>query len=180
MTEAMKELLNKSIREVITNQYKKDCPTAHEIVKDAGYEIYKYEGHYKVKNKETDKVVWFVYTESYYGSDKICCSHRDNVKNNDKFDFVNYLNKPFNVAYCQAQRTGGWRYQSKSQENYRTLKDARWDVQYHADSIEEIKGKIKKLQEEMSKLENDIAYHAREQVRAEFELERVRKDLGLA
>ena len=98
------DAMNTAIWKVISNQYKKDCKDAHETVTSYGYEIFKWEGCYYVKNPKTDKQIHAKFVDYGYSCGHIFSIYgnwldnpiRVDNKHPLRFDFVGYLEKPVN------------------------------------------------------------------------------------
>lgn len=85
----MGNALRDAIITVLTSQYKYDAPEAFKTVKRAGYDIYKNDGKWVVRNPETHKTVYLSYRR-----DKLqLFTGRGDI---DKVDIIAYLNKPYN------------------------------------------------------------------------------------
>lgn len=165
--------LNKAILTVLTTQFKKDAKEAHQIVEDAGYEIYKYDGAFRVANKETHRVVYA--TWSWYGT-YIHSNLRRYKFENEKgkmpvipFDFVGCLNKAIN-----AESPYVWRMEevNKATLNYRRISHDKNSIKYAQERIAKIKKEIASLTDELIREVSDLK-------EAEIRLENTRKDLGL-
>ena len=164
--------LNKAIRKVLINQYKKDAKEAHQMVEDAGYEIYKIGGEWRVMNRRTDRAV-------YIGCFNRCSREyiffgprfKDKVENNKHFDFVGALEKPVNREYessiaCTADKP------SKALQAYEQVQNARWYVQHKNEEIA-------RIQEQMAKLQKDLIQAVEYKAQYEAELKQVKKAVGL-
>lgn len=164
--------LNDAIINVLLNQFKKYMnKEAIEMVEQAGYTIVKVQGGYEVKNPTTRK--WVQVEKGYrwkiFKVGKTVYANRENIK---KFDFVNYLNKPINVAWAEVNRVTYWGYVSPTRAKIDTLKNAKSRIKWQRRDIDEVKQKIANLQ---GRLESEIRYL----VEYENELEETRKKLGL-
>lgn len=85
----MGNALRDAIITVLTSQYKYDAPEAFKTVKRAGYEVYKTDHKWVVRNPETYKTVYL----SYRGDKLMLFTGRGDI---DKVDIIAYLNKPYN------------------------------------------------------------------------------------
>ena len=173
MTNTKKEIINEAIYKVITTQYKKDAKEAHEIVKAAGYEIYKYDGHYRVSSRETGKEAYIGW--NYYHGYRICLRGTTKMFENNEpcpVDFVNYLETPINRDYISLTYKRTDRY-SAAVGRYKQIRWERKSAKDYNDKIEEIKKKIADLNE-------SIVYYARAQLKAEQRADELKKEFGLA
>lgn len=177
-----REQVNAAVWQVLMHQYKKDAKEAHEIVKQAGYSIEKLSGCWRVYNEKTGRSV---YVNEGNSRSYLCRTTNSDQrigwkawepesvrKVAKKFDLVGFLDKPVNrdwAAVRQAQ--SGWA-MNRFERSARQLKDARWSVRHHTDRIKSMQAQIAKLQEQLLR-------EAQEQVKAEQRLQQVRKELGL-
>ena len=177
----LRDELNEAIYTVITTQYKKDAKEAHEIVSAFGYSISKYDWRYRVISKETGKAVYVCY-QSYSCrrfslGNKTADQTKDMRDRNSitynpcRVDFVGFLNKPFNKTWYNM--TGWYPRHSRAVSKFRDLEDAKWDIKYHGDKIEQIKAEI-------SRLEDELISYARRQKDDEERLRRLRREYHLA
>ena len=94
-----------------------------------------------------------------------------------RFDFVGYLEKPVNPI---RRNNMVWkRCESDSHEKYETLRSAKWYIEYHKEEIEKTKQKIEKLYKDISSLQNDLIYHAKQQIESEQNVKDLRREYGL-
>lgn len=119
-----KEELNKAIYEVINHNTKYGVEDAHKIVKNAGYKVYKQYGRWTVKSTNTYKTV----------------TCRDFGYDNERVDYVNYLNTPRNnYAVYKSPETN---YQHMKHEldylKKETLNTPAWNVKFAMQEIEHI------------------------------------------
>ena len=168
-TQYTKEQINKAIFEVISTQFKKDAKDSHRIVEESGYDIYKMDGAFHVRNRETGKSIYARYNDYFtkiliYNYNKTASYKIGEVK----FDFVNYLEKPKNTAWNEIRYGTSNRFRSQAD----ALHHAKWDIDYHKERIAKIQGQIKSLQ-------SDLIYQAKEQAKAEEHLRTLRKELHL-
>ena len=171
-----KATVNKAIRDVIINQYKKNCKEAHQLVEDAGYKITKIEGGWRVDNLETGKFVYLnfkdynwrkgyaLYRCTYYGKTAYV-NYSDEAE--CKFDFVNCLDLNRRRYYECASSN-----KETAVSKYRRLHSAKWSINYDKKRLAETQKKIEELQK-------DLVRYAKEIVRDEARLEEVRKEIGL-
>ena len=171
-------VLNDAIINVLTHQFKKDVPKSHRTVENAGYVIYKVNGHFVVKNPKTDRNISVTQSHryryryfaeyGYYSKHQKYCNTMDDVR---KIDFVNCLNTPINSEYYSTFNAVPTI--KKKYSKYRSgLHDAKWDIDYYNSCIERYK-------KEIEKLNNELIRCARERGKAEEKLSGIRKELGL-
>jgi len=187
------EELNAAIASVIRNSSKRDCKDAHKIVEAAGYHTFKNHGQWIVSNRETGKSVradsrWSYRKEHYVY--RVCMTGRQyreqEVSRLSIIDFVAFLEKPVNKVYQDMDRASwSWRgYTSKSQQQYDRLTDAKWDIKRDVECIENAHRRMdeamQKLQAEIKKCQNDIAYYTEKQVKDNEKLQALRVELGLS
>ena len=101
ITKAQAAELKRNILVVLRAQYKKDEPAAFIFVEAAGYEIYKYDGQWVVKNRQTWKSVRLD-RRGKISTTKAWCDP-------EKVDIIAYLSKPYNHLkeereYCPSRR----------------------------------------------------------------------------
>lgn len=163
-----REELNKAIFKVLTTQFKKEMKEAVNTVEEAGYEIYKYNGHFNVRNPKTDKVIYAS------GNYNLYIATNGNAKRKVidwKIDFVGMLEKPINKEWNERnwmRGIGSTDYKAKR----RRLTDAKSSIEWKKRDIERKQAQILKLQEELLR---DLKYQAQ----YEADLANVRKELGL-
>ena len=161
--------LNKAILEVLTTQFKKDAKEAHKIVEEAGYGIYKWDGSFRVSNKDIGR---YVYATENWRSTTIHSNLRNYRYEHDKgvrFDFVGYLNKPTNPESPYLWRI---REENKSMMNYHRISRDKNSIKYAQERIEKIK-------KEIASLTNDLIREVSSLKEAEIRLEQTRRELGL-
>ena len=169
-----KETVNKRIIEVCKNQYKKDAKDAHEIVELAGYKIEKYEGRYIVLNPKTGKRVSLLgYSAKTENRRKPCVAYDTgkgikvfNWNEEPKFDFVAYLDKPWNREY----------YRNIPESEY---KRARANIKSQKNWIEYRKKEVEKTRKDIEDKIANLEHVNRELQKAKDELENIRKKYGL-
>ena len=165
--------LNEAIFKVMNTQFKKDMGEALKIVEGAGYKVSKWDSRFYVKNEKTGRELCLRDTYKGYavhGNGYVKCKF--NWDKTCLMDLVAYLEKPFNTDWYKAQAMrSDWR--SPTYYKCYRLKNAKHDISYEKNAIEDIKKEITKLQR---RLESAI----RAQVRYEQNLIEVRKELGLA
>lgn len=170
-----KEELNKAIYEVVTNQFKKNCPESHEKVKTAGYEIAKWNGVFHVKNANTNRVLCMSVNKYNYKRSISYNPYRRMSPLTDKFDFVGCLNKPINQNTID-EYNAGYDRDRNSVQKYETLRRRRRDIKYHEECIEDAK---KALQKALERYEWDIAYHIKALDQAKKSYSDYRKEINL-
>mgnify|MGYP002525919361 CR=1 FL=1 len=187
------EELNAAIASVIRNSSKRDCKDAHKIVEAAGYHTFKNHGQWIVSNRETGKSVradsrWSYRKEHYVY--RVCMSGRQyrehEVSNLSVVDFVAFLQKPINEVQQNIDRASwSWYgHNSKSQQQYDRLTEAKWQVKRDGERIEEARRRMdeamQKLQAEMKRCQDDIAYYTEMQIKDNDKLQSLRVELGLS
>lgn len=167
--------INAAIYRVLTTQFKKDIgEEALTMIKEAGYEFFKNNGRFHIKNPATERYVYI--SEGYRGlkinTYAVGFSRYYNISYHPekcKFDFAGYLEKPLNSEYYTRYEWGNFK---PTAEKFRTLSNARNNVDYEQRAIIRVKKQIADLQ---AQLERGIRY----KVKYELELENTRKKLGL-
>ena len=169
--QSIREELNEAIWKVIKNKYKKDAKEAHEMVSAFGYDIYKSDGHYTVRNENTHKSI-YIYWDSYRKySIQLGGQWKDQLKDKPcKVDFVGCLEKPINKEY---RTTNYYPHQSPAVDKYDRIQRMKRDVEWENGQIAEIKKKIESLQD-------SLIYHARKQKDCENTLRQYKQELHLA
>lgn len=170
----MTDEVNKAIIEVITHQYKKDCPEAHKLVQDWGYTIEKIDGAFRVTNDHTLKCVYINYYDgiAMYGHETIYDKNRLY-----KINFVKYLNTYYNDYLYNSH--GYPKYVqnvSDAVEKYKKLKIAKDNLEYHN---EEILVENKKLQKLLEEHKMQIEYHTVSIEKYNEKIAKLRKEFGL-
>ena len=84
--------LNEAIKTVLLTKLKKDAKEAHKMVESAGYEISKISGGWDINNRKNGK--WLSYHNHYLST--MSGFRKANL---NKFDYVHYLEKPYNKVY---------------------------------------------------------------------------------
>lgn len=166
--------LNEALLKVLTTKFKKDAPAEFKMVSDAGYEVYKVDGMFRVYNANTHREIHFTRGYGYrvYGylnwtnGRKQCTTYEDLTKVN----IVGVLNTPPNYA----KRPTGYGYwgETKTKYNARKLCEAKMRVKCADESIDRARRELEKAQKE---LERTIQYR----VRVAYELNECRKELNL-
>lgn len=171
--------LNKAIRTVLTTQYKKQAKEAFQMVENAGYEIYKMGGDWRVKNNKTGRIVYLEdgwrSTFIWHGNrweNRTQCKGSEDTATMRLFDFVGALEKPLNKDYYTSIAFT-YENESKARQRYDELKSARRSVKWYDEDINNIKKQMQKLQDELVR-------KAQYKLEAEQTLKKVRKELGLA
>jgi len=169
----MTEEVNKAILEVITHQYKKDCPEAHKFVQSLGYTIKKVDGSFKVVNEITHKDVSYKY---YWRAESIYLSGQY-THFNSKINFVNYLNTPFN-DYLYTKNGYGKYVDTKSDavQKYEVLRLAKHNAKVCRDEIISQDAKLKRAIEDY---QNQTKYYKEQAEKHDKEIEELRKKYGL-
>lgn len=169
---------NKAILEVITHQYKKDCPEAHKFVQSLGYAIEKIDGAFRVVNKVTNKSVWY---RHYWNVDAISlsggCVYFKLAGEMSKINFVNYLNTPFNDY--RYNKNGYGKYvdtKSDAVRKYEVLRLAKHNAKVCRDEIISQDAKLKRAIEDY---QNQTKYYKEQAEKHDKEIEELRKKYGL-
>lgn len=179
LTEQEHKELNNAIYTVITTQYKKDAKEAHDLVTAYGYSVSKYDGRFRVISKSTGKAVYVCF-QSYicrrFSLGYNTADQERNMRSSVEYkpcriDFVNFLEKPFNKTWYDM--TSYYPRHSRAVSKFREIKDVKWDIKYYGDKMNELKGQIARLEDEM------ISY-SRRQVIAEENLRRKKREYHLA
>jgi hypothetical protein len=173
--------LNEAILKVITTKYKKDAEDAHSIVKAAGYEVYKSDGCYVVRNDKTGKAIsglWHITCHNNLTSHKWnthrrikerCVRHKTKDMN-----LVAYLNTPWNQEWskvCEYHTYNGG-YGGAIHDKFYNYIKLKIDAQYYEEEAERIR---KQIAEATERLEECI----RRDVKAKQEFENYLKEKGL-
>lgn len=151
-----KEEVNKAIVKVLSTQYKKDAKEAHKIVEAAGYEIYKSNGCFVIKNPKTNKYIQWTLCRWRYNYKLIITTkdiYFDDWKDL-KINFVNYLDKPINRDKERGDNM--WGCSSKLKEKYTRLRDHKMMIEYYSKEIKRQKALIEKAKEEITRCEKRL------------------------
>ena len=164
-----REELNKAILTVLTTQFKKDAKEAHSIVEDAGYEIYKQDGSFRVLKKDTHRLV---YVKESWRTTTVYTNLRNYRFENSRgvrFDFVGYLDKPVNPESPYA-----WRIEelNKAMTGYRRLS-------IEKNSVESAEERIRRIKKQIASLTDELIDEVSRLKEAEIRLEQTRGKLGL-
>lgn len=167
--------INEAIYKVLMTQFKKDIGAeALTLIKEAGYEIFKDNGNFNIKNPKTGR---YVYIGSNSYNLKVCTYGAGFNRyypigykpENCKFDFAGYLEKPLNTEWYSRYI---WANYHPTEDRYRTLYNARNTVRYEIEHIARIKKQISDLQAD---LERSLEY----KIKKEISLKDTRRELGL-
>ena len=139
-----------AIKTVLNTQYKYEVPEAFKAVADAGYEVYKSDGRWVVRNPATRRTI----TLNYRGRAVLYTKQADL----EKVDIINYLNKPYNTAKEE-------RYYAPSRNK--------------CDEIAWAKHWAHVKEEKIARLEKEMQIAREELVRANVELAKCRIYYGL-
>ena len=178
--------INDYIYRVLTTKYKKDDPEAFKLVENMGYEIYKYDGTFGVKNPETGAHVRisdpYKRYKSLIGIGRAYAKKRTDITTFRNVDFERALSDP-NKEKRNARReveTREWNRLNWGNPKTEKFKSAKHDVDYHTKSIQEAKERLENvIQSAIKSYESDFAYHTKERERAEKELANLREEYGL-
>ena len=145
---------------VLNANYKYDAPQAFATVKRAGYDVYKNNGAWVVRDPKTYKVIYFngashrriVVGNRYLDGDRL-----------EKVDIINYLKKPYNRAYWDAITFAGWETPTQ-----RKVNDFRW-----------AKRRVAEAEAELDKLAKQIERARENYIKKTEELLKLRAKNGL-
>lgn len=158
------ELLNRAIYEVCSHQFKKDCPEAHHIVENAGYEIRKCKGGYEVHSNDTYKTVCFSHRRFFVTNG---FSNRRDAK---KVNLVNYLNTPYNRKYWDLVRKRDT--DSRCNPKIKRFLELRRNVSSAED-------RIKMRKEQMARMADNLEEDIQRKIYRQNKLNEYRKEIGL-
>ena len=147
----MNNELRDAIIAVLNATYKYEAPQAFATVKNAGYEIYKNDGKWVVRNPNTYKTVYL----SYRGDKVQLYTGRRDI---DKVDILAYLNKPYN------RDKGAYQYAPSRDKVY----DLGWEKHW-----------VQVKENKVAQLEKELAEARKELVNANVELTKRRMRYGL-
>ena len=182
--------LNRAIFTIITSDKPmKEMKDEVKMVRKAGYQISKCAPHqWQVSNPSTRRWVSSSFEFRYrevlriyntfrkeYKINIEGCRNQSDYMERCKIDFVGVLSKPINNDWIWVlnNRDNGTVYRrSPTQAKYDRLLSARRSVKWRADEIIN-------LQKQIEKLQKNLIYYAGEKAKAEVELNKVRKELGL-
>lgn len=156
--------------DVMYHQYKKDCnnPLSHEIIKNLGYKIEKYDGRYIIENIKTGKRISIVtkYKKPYveYDTGKGRCYFEWGEIPN--FDYINYLEKPFNKEYRREIITS----------KYRGIRN---ELSYHKRWLNYKKDEVEKAKKAIQKAIENLEYQINELNKEKNSINNIRKEYGL-
>ena len=167
--------LNEAIFEVITTKYKKDAEEAHEIVKNAGYEVFKRDGAYNISNPvmnkrievESDSYYWRMtlhFAVSYKTYGREAAAH---------VNFVGYLETARNDAYSEFIHRNVYGVYDTAIEKYKTIRSIKYSIMFEEKRIDKIKKQLESLQEELEDAYKAKAY-------SEMRLEKFKRECKLA
>ena len=162
--------LNEAIYTVLTTKYKKDAKEAFKMVEDAGYEMRKWDGWFIIENIKTKK---HLYIDSHCYNPKLKfirgsrIDKQINITESWKFDFVNYLNTPYNEEYYRFPK---WKEINNNRREM--LRHAKWVVEFRNEELDKVKAELEDAQRRLVRI-------AQRQAEAELELKQTRKELGL-
>lgn len=156
--------VNEAIYRVATAKYKKDDPVAFDLVERAGYEVSKYNGRWHISNPTTFKSVVY----SRWGS----FGSNGRVPFNNKINFVNYLETPYNRVWRDMQYSSWCKYEGKAIREYRKFKEAR-------DRVKSLERRAATIRETMNQLVQEFMQLSDKRVEAKQDLNSIRHQLGL-
>lgn len=160
-----REEINKAILKVITTQFKKDAKEEHKIVEDLGYEIFKMDGDYRIRNKRTNRGVYY----SYGWLKTYTTTYRVGSIENIRFDFYGYLETTRKV-YVEHDY---WDDRSESVKRWESLRSAKARIKYTQVDID-------RARREIDRLLDDIERATSLKAQYEQELKELRQKYGLA
>lgn len=164
------ESLNQAIYNVCVNPRKSDAKEAHKLVESYGYETFKLNGRWYVKNPKTGRELSISAYD--YGSNFIvnkvnvigCRAYRTT-----NFDFVGYLN-------CNRKYRGrypiGNTARSEAHRKYNLLRQAKINVKYGEDDVQFHKVQVDRAMEKLEEAKQVLDVF-------KGEVEKLRKEYGL-
>ena len=163
--------LNDAIRVVATTQFKKGAPAMFKMVENAGYEVYKCDGRFTIRNKNTNREIdikvdypcFYV----HFGLFGYRTKRFANYQELQKFDFVNALDKPI---FDTTQYS--WNNMTKTQRKFFDLNGAKNGVKYAEDDIV-------RAREALATAQKQLEWAIERKVKATNNLKEVRANLGL-
>ena len=152
-----RERLDESIKSVIAAKYKKDCNEELRIVESYGYEVYKSDGKFVVRNNDTNKCLSGKFQHGYhvwasasrqFGHHERVKFNKRNVSRSDNMDVIAYLNTPYNRAwmdYCDGQCANRLSYMTIAEQKFYRYLDIRSKANGYDREIELAMKQIKNL-----------------------------------
>lgn len=167
--------LEKAMNKVLFTQFKKDAKEAHKIVEDAGYEIYKYDGFFGIRNTKRGKNIRINKALYYRGEVWEVLGREltaEEISNHYlKVDIVDYFTKPVNTEWYRLQNPF-YNSDRPTISKYNSLEINKEMLVYREREVESLKKNIAELQEKLIEaVEKKIA--------SEVELKKTRERLGL-
>ncbi len=164
-----KEEINNAFFDVMFHQFKKDCnnPLSHEIIRNLGYRIEKYEGRFLIINDKNGKRISIITTrrKPFVAYDTGKGRTYFEWGERPKFDYINYLEVKRFVDY----REYG---ESKSKIKYRNIYQCKSMMEYYRKEVEKCEKEIKNKLDEIKRYTKNITEY-------ETELNSYRKEYGL-
>lgn len=164
------ESLNQAIYNVCVNPRKSDAKEAHKLVESYGYETFKLNGYWHVKNPKTGREL---YISTYdYGNNFISILvHVIGIRayKATNFDFVGYLNCNREYrGFCAIKNTT----KSEARRKYNLLRQAKINVKYGEDDVYFKKVQVDRAMESLKESEQILDVF-------KGEVEKLRKEFGL-
>ena len=173
MTTMRAEDVNKAILQIISYKFKNECPEAHKLVQAAGYEVYKRDGWFVVRNFTTSKRV---YRNDFGLKYSKFSGYDEYIDNPDKFDFIGYLEKPFNREFYRQQFDY---FQNRATEQYSRLRDKKRQIKWAQRDLDETLEEIEKLQAKVAELQQSLVTRSQAVCIAKDNYAKYRDELGL-
>ena len=143
--------LAEAIITVLRTAYKKEARDAFKLVEAAGYDVYKSDGHWYVRNTDTWKTVSIQqYRYSKYGDMNTLSLSGYGVADARKVDLIAYLEKPFNPFKYE-------RLYEPSRHKIEELRTLKWWLERQDNEVKELEKKLARAHEEYTRRVKDIA-----------------------
>lgn len=180
-------MLNEAIYTVLTTKYKKEAPEAFKRVRDAGYEIYKEDGRFNVRSRETGKVIYISEEKQDYRRKKdgswgyityrnIYLGYGRYTYYNSKMDLVNALDTPENKVWHDILRDRNYvdfGLKSKAVQLYKQKIQSKRRYMKACDEY------IQNYQEQIKRLQKQIAQQERLKVEYASDIDNAKVEMGL-
>ena len=170
ITNYTKEEINNAIYKVLITQYKQDAKEAHKIVKEVGYEVYKYDGSFGVRNPKSYRSVHIDFSKYSNRGTLLIGSKRK------RFDSCVELKPVDFVGQLETTRTA-WQdpyfdEESEALTKYHNIKHNEYMAKSYDDDI-------KKTLEEIADLQKKIIRYTEYKAEYKAKAENYRKEYGL-